>query len=371
MTNYFFVHTATQLVIAQHIVQSYYTHDNNYLVLGNTGSNKESIDGILSMLCINEIWSGKSNIGDLNDYIPGLGSLKNWQKTRSYLNSFKDVSKSAFFFGDIGHIGYLNFAKHFEKQKGNINFFEEGISHYSKRLLRSKDGHVAVLLIKRIAHFILSHLFFGNGGVGIYVFNNKRVELNIKIEKRYNLLDRRDWDHYDVRINFNDIFNEGHTIHMIHTNLEKLGNEPCVLFLTSTLRNYAKHPKLQELEFIEMLVKNIEFPLVYKFHPKDDVDFRKAISEECTNRGYNVFFIFNDIPAELLFGSLNIVGVNSYGSSAHLYFLSSFTDEDVLSHHVYELAEKYTPKDELSRFDWLLKYYNSWNTILESFNIGK
>lgn len=370
MKNYFFVHTATQLVIAQHIAQRFYADSNNYIIFGNTGANVDSLNDILNRLCNNDIWCGKSWIGDLHDYIPSLSSLKNWKRIKSCLNSFKDISSSSFFFGDIGHVGYLNFAKYFEKKEGKINFFEEGLSHYSERLMQSTEGHAVVLFMKRNAHYLLSNLFFGTDGIGIYVFNNKRVGLNLKIENRYNLLQRKDWQKYDVRINFDDIFKESITSGLITGSLEKLVNKPCALFLTSTSRNFSKQPIEQELQIIKIVVQNIKVPLLYKFHPKDNENFRKAVTYECNKLNHCVIFIDNDYPAELLFGALNVVGIYSYGSSAHLYFLSSTKRMNFESSHVYEIAQRNFPND-LSRFDWLLKYYNSWNSTLKAYKLDK
>jgi hypothetical protein len=370
MKNYFFVHTALQLIIAQHIVKRFYHNNENYIFFGHTGSNSQSVKRTLTELCRDDIWAGKYWINDLHKYVPSFSNVYNWFRIRKFLKGFDNVSSSSFFFGDIGHVGYLNFAKYFVKNNGEINFFEEGLSHYSNRLLQPALGNAIILLAKKRLHQFCSRVLYNTSGIGSYVFNSSTTELNLNIRRRFNMLDRQDWTAHDIKIKFDEIFNGTDLGYAKNRLDEAYDNAPCALFLSSTSRNYSDSPLQQELLILQTIGQNFNLPLVYKFHPKDSLDFRSDIKLECVRLGIAISFIENDEPAELLFGLITIAAIFSYGSSAHLYFLSNQTEYNIESAHVMELVNKYHPSD-IESFSWLLKYYKDWMQLLETFNINK
>jgi len=326
--NLFFIHTPFQMLVAQNLIVKKKLK-NNVLVLSNTGRNAEHFYEVFDVMLIKSKWNKKYVLGNLNN---GIYSFK--KPLISYIKLYKFSNKvkriilqndiKALYFGDINHPAYVFLAEYWQ-HKMQINFFEEGLSHYFSPILKKKFVDSLILKIKK---YFTDCIIFKSLGVkrfSRYLQSITDTEFGFNIAKKYNILPINE-NSYDERIKFDIFLSDKLKLIIENENLERLKNKEQinVLYLSSTATSLFSNPIKDEISIISDSLKKIgtKVKLLIKFHPKDSDNKKKKILHFLNNKGVDFIVIFPDVslPVEVLFNHIKIDFLIGFGSSSQLYF---------------------------------------------------
>lgn len=336
--NLFFVHTPLQVLTAQNIVGQFKLK-NNILVLSYTGERAAHYYKSFEILLIPALWDQTHKIGDLNNGIFNIKghvhALSDFNKFNKKINSILTTNKiSDIYFGDINHLSYVYLA---EKNKDKrLHFFEEGVSHYCTIVKNKRFNSSASVSLKK---FITDKFIYEPNGVkgfSKYLYPTHNCEFGFNIYKRYSIIKQNEGV-YDVHIPFHLYKSEA--LNTIIENEKKLiGYNPLnynVLYLSSTTSADFSNPAEDEMDMFKEMLKgaNLAKLVVYlKYHPKDNNDKKKLITEYCTQNGieYKELFMSVSLPIEIIYADLNFSLIAGYDSSS-LFYASEMSNALVVS----------------------------------------
>ena len=324
--NLFFVHTPFQVLVAQNLIIKKKLY-NNIILLSNTGVKAKHFYEVFDKMLIKELWVEKYLLGNLYD---GVFSFKN--PVKSYVNLFKFSKKikkivfknkvKSLYFGDINHPAYVFLAEYWQQKE--INFFEEGLSHYNIPILKKKFEESFFINFKK---FLTDYIIFNSLGVkkfSRYIQTIEDTEFGFEINKKFNILPIEE-KIYDEIIKFDVYPSEGLRLFFKNKKFQSLrkNKQENVLYLSSSASFIFSNPLEDELAIILKIIKNSQSNINFliKYHPKDSDDKKDAIRKYLKKEGLNYIEILPelDLPVEVLFNQIKIDFLFGYGSSSQLY----------------------------------------------------
>jgi hypothetical protein len=349
--NLFFVHTPFQVLVAQNLIIKKKL-SNNIILLSNTGANAKHFYDVFDKLLIKELWVEKYILGNLYN---GVYSFKN--PVKSYINLFKFSEKikklinknsvEALYFGDINHPAYVFLAEYWQQKE--INFFEEGLSHYNIPILKKKFDQSFIIKLKT---FLTNYVVFRSLGVknfSRYIQSTSDTRFGFEIKKKFNILPVEE-NKYDEIIKFDIYPSEGLKSLFKNEKFQKLRKDKRenVLYLSSSGSFLFSNPLEDGLTMILKIINKIQSNINFliKFHPKDSDDKKVAILKYLKKEGISFIEILPelDLPVEFLFNQIKIDFIFGYGSSSQLY--SEMLQPEVPNYNLfYTLNELYKDKN--------------------------
>ncbi len=319
--NLFFIHSPFQLLVAQNLIEELNLSDNIFIA-GINGVTAIHYYDMYEVLIIDKYWREIIKINNVHDAIISLTEplssiLKLYKFNRKIENVISKYKPKRIFFGDINCITYLFLYKKLNG-KVEINFFEEGTSHYVASILKKRHHFFnwKVFLKQLTTNIIYSPFGAKNMGQLIYTYN----EVELHNIKRYSIIPFNG----NIHIQFKCILSEKVKIELNKLAESKLDkSKPWILYLSTSATSSFKTFNDEVKYLVSYLNANYKegVNIYIKFHPKDQKEKKKEVLNLISKQGFRYFELFPNLsyPVELIFNIVHIEELVAWESSSFFY----------------------------------------------------
>lgn len=349
MANLFFIHTPFQLFVAQQLVHQKNLM-NNIMVYGYIGSNTNTLE-LYDAMIIDKLWNNRFFMLHINDW--NIFQLKH--PIKSYYRSYKtqrwldtilyNHSISDIYFGDINNTCYQLLSLKYKKTRININFYEEGYSHY----VNSKQASLFGNIWKRRIKALISDLFFyfpvWRLSFGSYLYLNHIEYSQLPIHKRYSICPHYH-ESFDERL-YPSVLMSERVQEIVNKELANVKTQEVILFLSEPVDEVSSFKWTLELLTLkrELEKHDKQTHIVVKFHPRETVQKKQDILEVFNevNLPYTVICEDCNIPVEFFLQVMDFKLIITFFCSTVFYngYLYNKTKTYSLLPTYYELCKEY------------------------------
>jgi hypothetical protein len=327
--NVFFVHTPLQLLIAQNIVIQERL-ENPLLLLAHNNERSKHFYKSYDILIVPELWKDVYEVGAISVFSHLCSRPVNtFLELRRLLTKVDDIIKRFaspnLFFGDINHFFYILVAEKYKSVASEVNFFEEGVSHYAYTIDKKKFAWTPVILLKKVFVDTLIFRPLGIPPLSKYFYSTKDCSFGFNIKKKYSVFQMKS-NSYDWPLEFR-IPESSKLKDLLHSQLQSLvgiGDKKLLLFLSTSSTFLFENPEQDEYDALDGFFKDYhgqEVVVLLKFHPSDAPEKKDCLQRYFTSRKFIFKELLTDlpIPVEVFIGKIEIAALIGYNSSAMLY----------------------------------------------------
>lgn len=275
MGNLFIVFTPLQLFVSQQIVRQEHLSD-NVVIFGWSSQFKDAYE----MMCIDELWSDKIFIEDINRWNTEHLDRNEKKLTILRYQTLRELCEKhhveTIYLGEVLNQMCRFVAVAFSHLKYKIAFFEEGTSHYINRPYNERNSFV-----KKIKECLLDAFYyrphFGCGFAKWHCTPNRPYN-ELPMNKRFSMIP---FHHkpFDVQLKVEPMLSPQLSAY-IETGISEEHNERRVMLMTDPLRELMQAKDLYlYFETIQETIDSLDDGVVLylKFHPREIASSREKI----------------------------------------------------------------------------------------------
>lgn len=327
MNNLFIAYTPFQLYIAQEIIKQEKLKSS--ILVYSYSLNRKDFPIIFDFILDAACWAdsiemdGINNIFCINYKKPISSAIAVYKKYYVFYKLVRKNNIKDIYVGEVNNLSLRIIALLFSRHNININFFEEGSSHYHIIPCRGSLFHQPA--IGAMYSFIFDVLFFNplfHLPLGKSIFLKGVDFSELPINRRYSILNYYH-ETYDQRLLCAETL-PTKIINHISKEIKDICADNCILFLSQPIYEVVVDDKSVYYDTIKEFIcieGNNDTTYIIKFHPKETAGVRNAICRIFSSANMKYKVIGNDInlPVEFYLKTIHFAKVVHFFSSTCLY----------------------------------------------------